>query len=159
MDKSFVNLSRDSHINTSQPWTVDISTSQNPEHRTTVTNRQCTYQDFFFLWQQTYQELTFVKLLPSRINFCSTVCLICIAFPVNSFFFKLHKGGIGFAMVCILVDTDLVMNCTIRSSKIFIPQYLWPFQDWEGIILINAVMFMLKLFFTHVRFIRMIYMR
>ena len=45
----------------------------------------------------------------------------------------------------------------IRSSEIFIPQYLWPFQDWEGIILINAIILILKLLFTYVAFSRSIY--
>ena len=54
------------------------------------------------------------------------------------------------SQIFILIDFD------IRSSEIFIPQYLWPFQDWEGIILINAVILILRLVFTHVTFIRSI---
>jgi hypothetical protein len=93
--------------------------------RTTITNRQCTYQ-----------ELTFVMLHAlSRINFYNSVCIMCIASPANSSSSNYTKVTLvsqwcAYLFCCFSnFDTDLVMNCTTRPSKIFIPQYLWPFKD------------------------------
>jgi hypothetical protein len=71
----------------------------------------------------------------SRANFCNALCLACIVFPVNSPSSNYKKKALVFQwceyLFCCIsnFDDDLVMNCIIRSSEIFIPQYLWPFED------------------------------